>query len=637
MPRASSSKKNKLIKKQSNPPIKYVIGCDDWRAHRFDVVMQIPGEIASQGLLHLQLPAWIPGSYMIRDFSKHLESITATEIVSAKSTKSIKPIKLIKIDSHTWELKSKQAVEVRYQVYAFDTSVRAAYLDQERAFFNASSLCLQVLGFNDLSCELELLEPKDLKTNSRWSVQTTLPTKENNQTKQTKQAKQAKQVKKSGFGIYQADSYDTLIDHPVAMGEFQVIEWQAHGTPHRMVIQGLLDAVDARQLSKDLKAICEAHISFFEPEKSHAPFKEYCFMVNAVGDGYGGLEHRNSTALLCKRADLPYPGQNLQKHEAYEDFLGLCSHEYFHSWMVKRVKPKVFDPYVLDQKNHTCLLWLFEGFTSYYDDLQLFRSQRIDLAAYVKRLEKTLNMVLRGPGRHKQSLSESSFDAWTKYYQMDENTPNAVVSYYAKGSLLALALDLKIREHTKQKQSLDDVMRHLWQMYQLTEIGMAEDDFDRAIEFVIGSGFNSVWAQIKRDHIDDVDDFPFETLLPKVGVKVELKKTLATENAEVAKQLLGIRTTANNGWVRLSHVLDGGLAQEAGLSAGDHLASINGERATPGRLEELLLSWIQKLARAQAVKVLVYRHDKELILTMHPAKTKESILASQPKQYTLSV
>jgi predicted metalloprotease with PDZ domain len=206
--------------KPSNNSITYVIGCDDWRAHRFDVVMQIPGEIASQGPLHLQLPAWIPGSYMIRDFSKHLESISASEIISAKSIKPTKPIKLIKIDSHTWQLKAKHDVEVRYQVYAFDTSVRAAYLDQERAFFNASSLCLQVLGFNDLSCELELLEPKDPELNARWSVQTTLPVKENNQTKQTKETKQTKQTKRSGFGVYQVDSYDTLIDHPVAMGEF---------------------------------------------------------------------------------------------------------------------------------------------------------------------------------------------------------------------------------------------------------------------------------------------------------------------------------------------------------------------------------------------------------------------------------
>jgi predicted metalloprotease with PDZ domain len=166
---------------------------------------------------------------------------------------------------------------------------------------------------------------------------------------------------------------------------------------------------------------------------------------------------------------------------------------------------------------------------------------------------------------------------------------------------------------------------------------MAEDDFDRAIEFVIGSGFKGIWQQIKRDHIDGVEDFPFEILLPKVGVKVELKKTLATESAEVAKQLLGIRTTVNNGWVKLSHVLDGGLAQEAGLSAGDYLASINGERVTPGRLEELLLPLIQKLCRGQVAKVLVYRHDKELALNMCSAKAKESLLASKPRQYTLSV
>lgn len=628
MPKNSANKINKTKNtqgfqgKQSKNVINYVIGFDDWRAHRFDVVMQIPGEIASQGTLHLQLPAWIPGSYMIRDFSKHLESISASEIISAKS---IKPIKLVKIDSHTWELNSNHDVEVRYQVYAFDTSVRAAYLDQERAFFNASSLCLQALGFADLPCDVTLLEPTDSEMRKRWSVQTTLPMKD------------LKQIKPASFGVYQAENYDALIDHPVAMGEFQVIEWQAHGTPHRMVIQGLLDRVDERQLSKDLKAICEAHISFFEPNKPRAPFKEYCFIVNAVGDGYGGLEHRNSTVLLCKRADLPYPQQNLQKHEAYEDFLGLCSHEYFHSWMVKRVKPRAFDPYVLDQKNHTRLLWLFEGFTSYYDDLQLFRSQRIDLSSYLKRLEKTWNMVLRGPGRHKQSLSESSFDAWTKYYQMDENTPNAVVSYYAKGSLLALALDLKIREHTKQKQSLDDVMRHLWQMYQLTETGMAEDDFDRAIEFVIGSGFKATWQQIKRDHIDGVHDLPLDSLLQKVGVKVELKKALATESAEVAKQLLGIRTTVNNGWVKLSHVLDDGLAQAAGLSAGDHLGSINGERVTPARLDDLLLSLVQKLCQGQAVKMLVYRHDKELALTIHPAKSQEMLLASKPKQYALLV
>ena len=529
-----------------------------------------------------------------------------------------KPIPVRKIDSHTWEIAAKGDVEVSYQVYAFDTSVRTAYLDQTRGFFNATSLCLNVLGAPHLPCELELVRPLS-KNGDDWSVETTLP---------------AHKVDRHGFGFYRAANYDALIDHPVAMGKFQVVNWTSYGTPHRMVIQGLIDPVDQKQLAKDLKAICDAHIAFFDPVKPRAPFNQYCFIVNAVGDGYGGLEHRDSTVLLCKRDDLPYQDQNLKKHSAYEDFLGLCSHEYFHSWMVKRIKPQAFDPYRLDQKNHTGLLWLFEGFTSYYDDLQLLRSGRIDIPRYLKRIEKTWNMVLRGPGRHKQSLSESSFDAWTKYYQMDENTPNAVVSYYAKGSLLALALDIKIREHTKQKQSLDDVMRHLWEMYQLTEAGMAEDDFDRAIEFVIGPSFIKTWMQMKFDYVDGVKDIPLDSLLTSVGLKVALKESLPSEHPETAKQLLGIRVTTQQGWVKLTHVLDGGLAQRAGLAAGDYISSINGERATSGRLDHLLTQLVQKLSRGQAVKVVSYRHEQEFVATFNATS---NTAACQPKQYTISV
>ena len=592
--------------------LRYRIHPADLHGHRYAVTIFIPKSLSSSPL-RLQLPSWIPGSYMIRDFSKHLE------LFAAKYANSNKPIAAKKIDSHTWELAAQGDVEVTYQVYAFDTSVRTAYLDQYRGFFNATSLCLNILDASTHSCELELMRPDAKKVAQNWSVQTTLP---------------AQKVDRQGFGIYKADSYDALIDHPITMGQFQEIHWSSHGTPHRMVIQGLVDSVDQQQLATDLKAICDAHIAFFEPIKPRAPFEQYCFIVNAIGEGYGGLEHRDSTVLLCQRDDLPYPGQNLKKHTAYEDFLGLCSHEYFHSWMVKRVKPKVFDPYLLNQKNHTGLLWLFEGFTSYYDDLQLLRSGRIDFARYLKRIEKTWNMVLRGPGRHKQSLSDSSFDAWTKYYQMDENTPNAVVSYYAKGSLLALALDMKVREHTKQRQSLDDVMRHLWEMYQLTEAGMAEDDFDRAIEFVIGPAFKKTWMQMKSDYVDGVKDIPLDRLLPSVGVKVSLKEVLPTEHAETAKQLLGIRTTGHQGWVKLTHVLDGGLAQYAGLAAGDYISSINQQRVTPHRLDQLLTQLVQKLSRGQTGKLVAYRHDQELALQI---QASSDMMECQPKQYSLSV
>lgn len=592
--------------------IRYLVELKDCHGHRFEVTLQIPSRILKDQGVQVQLPAWIPGSYMLRDFSKHLETITAKNAVTKKS------IALEKIDSNTWYVSpSNQDVTLTYQVYALDTSVRAAYIDSTRAFFNPTSLCLQVLDYANEVHELEILKPAS--THPSWRIETTLP---------------VKKVDASRFGIYQAHSYDALIDHPVAIGEFQTITWQSCGTPHRMVIQGAIKEVDTQQLAKDLKAICDAHIQFFEPKSHRAPFQQYSFIVNTVGDGYGGLEHRDSTVLLCKRDDLPYPHQNLSKHEAYEDFLGLCSHEYFHAWMVKRIKPKAFDPYVLDQKNHTRLLWLFEGFTSYYDDLQLFRSKRIDLSAYLKRLEKTWNMVLRQPGRHKQSVAESSFDAWTKYYQMDENTPNAVVSYYAKGSLIALALDLTIRQHTRNQQSLDDVMRHLWQMYQLTQQGMAENDFDSAIEFIIGPSFQTIWKSFKSDYIEGTKDLPLMKLLTSANIQVTSKVKKASDHAESAKQLLGIRTSVNNGWIKLTHVLDGGLAQRAGLSAGDYLSGIGQERVTPARLDQLLMQLILDLENAKKISILAYRHETEFSTTL--SSNAKEIASLQPQQFSLA-
>ncbi len=595
--------------------IRYTVELNDFHGHRFDVTLHIPARLVRNHGVQIQLPAWIPGSYMLRDFSKHIETISAKE-KNAKAGHLI----LEKLDSNTWFVPAcKQDVEIAYRVYAFDTSVRAAYLDQHRAFFNPTSLCLQLLDFSEEPHELEIKTPTKINATASWHVETTMP---------------IKKVDRNGFGTYQANSYEQLIDHPVAIGEFQIIHWQSCGTPHRMVIQGAIQQVDSAQLAKDLKAICDAHIQFFEPESRRAPFSQYNFIVNAVGDGYGGLEHRDSTVLLCKRHDLPYEDQDLKKHEAYEDFLGLCSHEYFHAWMVKRIKPKAFDPYLLDQKNHTKLLWLFEGFTSYYDDLQLLRSGRIDFSAYLKRIEKTWNMVLRNPGRLKQSVADSSFDAWTKYYQMDENTPNAVVSYYTKGSLIALALDLTIRHHSRGKQSLDDVIRHLWQMYQLTQQGMAEDDFDRAIEFIIGPSFQTSWHNFRRDFIDGTQDVPLEKLLSIAKVKVSKKTKKATDNAEVAKQLLGIRTTAVNGWVKLTHVLDGGLAQAAGLAAGDVIASLGQERVTPNRLDQVLTQLILQLESGKKVSATAYRHEKEYSISF--SASKKELEQKQPLQYSLS-
>ncbi len=563
------------------PAIQYTVWPADLHGHRFRIKLCITNPDPCGQVL--QMPAWIPGSYLIRDFSKQIESIQAFS-----STGIRKQIHLEQIDNDHWRLPPCNGpIEVLSTIYAFDSSVRAAYLDTERAFFNASSLCLAVKGQEHLPCSLAITAP-ELAFADHWTVQTTL---------------RAAKTDARGFGFYLAQNYDDLLDHPIAMGEFQLVHWKSNGVNHCMAIQGCNHIVDVKRLSEDLQAICTSTINLFEPKSKQAPFKEYLFLVNAVLNGYGGLEHRNSTALLCRRDQIPQ--ENILFDEStYREFLGLCSHEYFHAWLVKRIQPKAFQPYDLAKRNHTRLLWVFEGFTSYYDDLQLLRSKRIDLKTYLKLVADSWNGILRGPGRHKQSLAESSFDAWTKYYQADENTPNAVVSYYGKGALLALGLDLQIRAFTKNKQSLDDLMRLLWNKHGITFNGLAEDGLDELILALLGNTFSKTWNEMKARFIFGVEDIPIQKWIGSnlISVKIKTPSTL-----EKLKLQFGMRHTDMNGWLKVTHVLDGGVAQAAGLAAGDLLGSIDGQRITTARWDKVLGS----LSENAHIRITFYRDDLE--------------------------
>jgi predicted metalloprotease with PDZ domain len=421
-----------------------------------------------------------------------------------------------------------------------------------------------------------------------WSVQTTLS---------------RVKTDTAGFGFYLAPNYDALLDHPVALGHFQTIDWKSRGTPHSMVIQGCLQEVDRQRLATDLSAICESIIDLFEPKTKQAPFQRYLFLVNAVLSGYGGLEHADSTALLCNRDHLPQHGSPLNE-DGYREFLGLCSHEYIHAWLVKRIQPKAFQPYDLQVRNYTRLLWLFEGFTSYYDDLQLLRSKRIALQPYLDLVAKNWNMVLRGPGRHKQSVADSSFDAWTKYYQADEHTPNAVVSYYAKGALIALGLDLLIRAQTRRRKSLDNVMQLLWATHGKTQEGLLEDGFDRIVLAAIGPDFKKPWLQFKARYIEGTHDLSLAQWFTAQGIVVTDKKMSLLEHMKLQ---WAMRYSDQNGWVKVTHVLDGGIAQRAGLAPGDVLASINGQRLTPIRLDAVFA----QLQMGTNARLRFYRQDCE--------------------------
>ncbi len=552
-------------------PIRYTIRPLNPAAHYFELICLV--EQPDPAGQRFALPAWIPGSYLIRDFTRHITAIRA-ECAG-------KEVPLTKLDKHTWQapaLKKGTPLTVTCKIYAWDLSVRGAHLDETHAFFNGTSVFLRVLGQEESPCLVDIQPPRGSRF-KEWRVATAM--------EPARGEKGA--AKRHGFGLYRAANYDELIDHPVEMGRFALAQFEACGVPHEVAISGRHDC-DRDRLCADLKKICEWQIRFFgEP----APMRRYVFLVTAIGDGYGGLEHRASTALLCSRNDLPYAGMT-GMNDGYRSFLGLCSHEYFHTWNVKRIKPAAFTPYDLNRENYTRLLWAFEGITSYYDDLALLRSGVIERKDWLELTAKTLSNVQRTPGRLRQSLADSSFDAWSKFYRPDENTPNAVVSYYAKGALLALALDLTLRLETQNRLSLDNVMQALWQRYGLTGTGLEDDDIRQLAEELSGLKLKRFFAR----YVHGTDELPLKALLAKAGIKLEL---------ETAKTpALGVKTSGEVNEVKLLTVFTGSAAQAAGLSAGDILLAINGLRTTPTTLDK-------QLARHKAgdtVQIHAFRRDE---------------------------
>ena len=511
--------------KRTLAPVHYRITPADLHAHLFDVSLTV---LRPAALQEVSLPVWIPGSYLIREFSKNLQNLQARQGENA--------IAAVQLDKHRWRLDCKpdKPLVLTYSVCAYDTSVRTAWLDGQRGFFNGTSLCLRVHGQES---ERHLLDVVSTPATDHWAVATGL---------------QVLEVDHRGFGLHAANSYDELVDCPVEMGMFWTGRFTAGGIAHRFVVAGAAPSLDGKRLLADTRKICEAAIRFWHDNNEKPPHKNYLFMLNAVSDGYGGLEHRNSTALICGRRDLPRKGED-GTSDGYTTLLGLISHEYFHTWNVKRLRPAEFARLDYTQENYTELLWFFEGFTSYYDDLLLRRAGLIDDAAYLKLLSKTINQVHQTPGRQVQTVAQASFDAWVKYYRQDENTPNATVSYYTKGSLVALCLDLTLR--TQGKTTLDAVMRALWT--RCAGGPMTENDLRETLAKLSGRSFDAELQQ----WVHTTEELPVAQLLEAHGVSLRL------DTAHPA-QKLGLRVAENHS-VQIKTVLRGGVAEAAGLAAGD--------------------------------------------------------------------
>ena len=550
----------------------------DLNAHLFQVELTV--DDPTPGLC-LALPVWIPGSYLVREFAQHLHCPTAT-LDGERAT-------LTQTAKNSWTLSSwvppdaaaPKALVVRYRVYAHDASVRAAWLDGQRGFFNGTSVLLRVAGREDEPHTLTVCPPALPPAGGRWRLATAL---------------EAQAVDADGFGRYGASHYAGLVDAPVEMGAFWDATFEVRGIAHRWVVAGAPPHFDGARLVADTQRIAQAAMTLWHGPEAPPPFDRYVFLLNATHDGHGGLEHTESTALLCPRQSLPTldTPTELKATDGYTQLLGLISHEYFHTWNVKRLKPKALERIDFDRENHTDLLWFFEGFTSYYDDLLLVRAGLLSPAAHLQLLGKTIQQVEQTPGRHVQSAAEASFDAWTRYYRPHEDTPNATVSYYTKGALIALCLDLTLRA---KGSSLDAVMRGLWQRTNggpMTEADLI-DELNRQAPHD--------WAGCLAAWVHGTDDLPWEPLLTAQGVQV-------VREPSALAQRLGLRVKEAAG-LTLTHVLRGGVAERAGLASGDEWVAVETPDGRTWRVHAL--SDVSAVARPADALVAWISRDRQLL------------------------
>ncbi len=598
--------------------IRYAVAPSRPDAHEYTVRMSVPDPDPAGQVV--RFATWIPGSYMIRDFSKSIVSIRARgrRAGLAYDSEGAAPVALVKLDKAGWRAPADlTALELELVVHAHEASVRAAWLDRHRAFFNGTSLFPYLPGREHEAVEIRLERPTHA-AGAAWRVATTLP---------------AVDVDGAGFGEYRASGYDEAIDHPVEMGELESLEFDACGVPHEMVFANRAQPFDRERVAEDLRRVCEWQIRFFgEP----APMPRYLFQVALSESGYGGLEHRASTALVAARGALPMPRRDAdaggadgdaaepKRDDAYVTFLGLCSHEYFHTWNVKRITPARFRPYRLDGEVHTRLLWFFEGVTSYYDDLALVRAGLIARTRYLELLARTVSRVRRGPGHRVQSVTDSSFDAWTKFYTQDENAPNAIVSYYAKGALVALCLDAWMREASGDEVSLDTLMRALWARWKDGGDGLDEDGPERLVAELVGDTV----AERLADVLDATEELPLEPALRSLGIALSWRLRIGTaddagpvkEDAEPAPWF-GATLRDGPAGTTLVHVLADGPAQRAGLAPGDVLVALEGYRVDTGSLDTLL----RRHAGLDAVEVHAFRNgvlfDTSVSIELSPPDT----------------
>lgn len=525
--------------------------------HYFEVEMTLSDFKEKE--LNLKLPVWAPGSYLVREFSKNLNLVKAYD-------ENGKEIQVVKKTKNTWTVKSngEKKIKVKYEVYSFELSVRTSFLDLTHGFVSGSGVFMYVDGYKDKSGSLEIVKHPTFST-----ITTALP-------------KAKMSIAKDGSETFEFSNYDQLVDCPIEIGNHVVFDFTAAGVKHTVAMYGEGN-YDIATLKKDMAKVVQAATDVFGVN----PNKEYVFIIHNVVDGQGGLEHTNSTTLSVNR--WTYQGAE------YTGFLSLVAHEYFHLWNVKRVRPIELGPFDYDQENYTSLLWVMEGFTSYYEKLILVRAGFMGKEDFLNKLQGSINYVEGSVGTRVQPVAHASFDAWIKAYRPTENSANTSMTYYSRGSVIASIIDILIIDNSKGKQCLDHFFQHLYKKYFIEmNRGFSETEFKAELEKFVGKNLDEFY----KKYIDGTEILPYAEVFDKVGISV-------VDNTSF-KPSFGATVREEGGKVMVKNVRAGSSAEEAGISVGDEIVGCNSYRVDQAMLEAMMSG----LGTAETADLLIAREEK---------------------------
>ncbi|HIK17108.1 MAG TPA: M61 family metallopeptidase [Leptolyngbyaceae cyanobacterium M33_DOE_097] len=538
---------------QTEVTLAYQVAMPTPANHLFEVTLCVSGW--QQAVLDLKMPVWTPGSYLVREYARHVQDFTATAEGQAS------PRSWRKLSKNHWQIDTAgcRTITVRYRVYANELTVRTNHLDQTHGYFNGAALFFYVAGYQRQPYQIAIAPP------ANWHVSTALA------------------ALADATNTFVAENFDILVDSPFEIGNHFIYDFEAAGKPHQLAIWGTGN-VNPSSIVADMQKIIQVESDLF----GGLPYDRYLFLLHLATNGYGGLEHRNSCSLIYHRF-------GFRVRDKYERFMQLVAHEFFHLWNIKRLRPDALETFDYEQENYTPSLWFSEGTTSYYDLLIPLRAGIYPVGSYLNSLSRELSRYLTTPGRKVQPLSESSFDAWIKLYRQDANSPNNQISYYLKGEMVTLMLDLLIRDRHANQRSFDDVLRLLWEEYGKPEIGFTPAQLEKAIESVAGIDLSDFFER----YLHSTEELPLNEYLLRFGLQLQ------PEGSDLP--FTGMTLKVEHGRHLVKFVEIDSPAQQAGIDASDEIIAINGWRATPEQ-------WGDRLREVQPGDVIQvsYFHQDEL-------------------------